>query len=307
MPAPSPLRKALSDKYARPNDYIDESGSPQPVEPEPIRAPGVVDIPTDHSQYPNTGISGGQASMPQNWNEGPWDAERVRQYFASRGVTPNGSSPDYWAGKWNEWGSRDPNYFLDRLKYADEFIGGPQNSPYKETGGGGGGSVNVPATSAFTNQIREMLLAQLQQAQQPVNAGDPVIASQYDAAKVASDRELDQGRKALAERLYAQGDLNSGSLNQAVQQSAERTAVGLGSLRGNLMAQEYGRRRGEMQNLMQQALASGDAETARAIQMAIANMEADLRRQGYDVTREGYGVQMAQYAQNQNNNIFGAF
>jgi dihydrodipicolinate synthase/N-acetylneuraminate lyase len=35
---------------------------------------------------------------------------------------------------------------------------------------------------------------------------------------------------------------------------------------------------------MQQALASGDAESARQIQLAIANLNAAVQREGYGVT-----------------------
>ncbi len=69
----------------------------------------------------------------QDWSTGDWTADRVRQYFASRGVTANGNSADYWAQKWQEWGKNDPAYFLSRLSTAEEFGGG---------GGGGGGSAS---------------------------------------------------------------------------------------------------------------------------------------------------------------------
>jgi hypothetical protein len=51
-------------------------------------------------------------------------APQVAAYFKARGVTPNPSSVDYWASKWNEFGARDPQYFNSRLAQADEFGGG---------------------------------------------------------------------------------------------------------------------------------------------------------------------------------------
>ena len=49
---------------------------------------------------------------------------QVANYFAARGVTPNPTSVDYWAQKWNEFGAKDPTYFNTRLAQADEFGGG---------------------------------------------------------------------------------------------------------------------------------------------------------------------------------------
>ena len=49
---------------------------------------------------------------------------QVSAYFAARGVTPNPTSVDYWAQKWNEFGANDPTYFNMRLSQADEFGGG---------------------------------------------------------------------------------------------------------------------------------------------------------------------------------------
>ncbi len=50
--------------------------------------------------------------------------QAVTQYYASRGVTPNPTSVDYWTQKWGEFGNSDPAYFSQRLSQADEFGGG---------------------------------------------------------------------------------------------------------------------------------------------------------------------------------------
>ena len=53
-------------------------------------------------------------------------------------------------------------------------------------------------------------------------------------------------------------------------------------------------------------MASGDAELARSIQLQMADIEAQLRREGYTVQREGLGVQLAGIAANQNAATLGA-
>lgn len=91
--------------------------------------------------FPNANdVPGTTANQPPA--QQGWDANRVSQYFASRGVTPAGTSPDYWAQKWQEWGKNDPSYFEQRLSQADEFGGGGH--------GGGGGSISAPDMSAST-------------------------------------------------------------------------------------------------------------------------------------------------------------
>lgn len=255
--------------------------------------------PSSPYQGPNNPLGAGPNQGAENWSQGSWDADRVRRYFASRGITPNASSPDYWAARWQEWGQRDPAYFLQRLAAADEIIGGPQNSPWAT--GSGGGNLGVSPTSAFTNQIRQMLTDRLKQLQQGVSANDPLINQSVDAARLEGDRATALSNKMLAERLWAggQGSVDTNAVQQGAQQSAERQAAGLGTLRANLTQRLYEQTRSEFQNLIQQALASGDAETARQIQMALADLEAQIQR-------EQLGFNMAQWAQSQNNGAVNA-
>ena len=73
-----------------------------------------------------------------------WSPDYIRNYISSRsGGRVNASSPDYWMSKKAELDARgqqigNPNYANDRLAAADEIIGGPQNSPYRESGQQGG-------------------------------------------------------------------------------------------------------------------------------------------------------------------------
>ncbi len=67
-------------------------------------------------------------------------APQVAAYFKARGVTPNPTSVDYWAQKWNEFGAKDPAYFNQRLAIADEF----------------GGGAPAAASSATTNRFYPM-------------------------------------------------------------------------------------------------------------------------------------------------------
>lgn len=160
-------------------------------------------------------------------------------------------------------------------------------------GAGAGGIGGGPGGSDFQSQVRAMLMARMKKDTGSVDANDPYISEPMMAAKLEAERGQQSERNALAERAYASGDLGSNSLQQGIQQSAERNAVGLGSLKANLISKEYQSRRSDLNEAMQQALASGDAELARSMQMQIAQLDAVIKR-------EGYGINMAQFGQLEN-------
>jgi hypothetical protein len=173
-----------------------------------------------------------------------------------------------------------------------------------QSGGGGGlGTAGVAgaAGGGFMDQIRARLMAQMDQAGQPVTAQDPTIAAAMGGARLESERGLEQSRKEQAERMYAEGSLNSNALGQGLQASRERAAGGLASLQGDLMGREMTARRTQMATLLQQALQSGDNESARALTLKLNEMDNAIRRQ--QLSQQGsqwddqYGlnVQDAQY------------
>lgn len=163
-------------------------------------------------------------------------------------------------------------------------------------GGGGSAPASGSASNAWLDDIRAQLRARMTADQGPVDENAPQIAQALGAARLEGDRSMATERKALAERLYAQGggNVSGNELSQGLQQSAERNATGMSQLRANLIMNEYQARRSDLNDAMQQALASGDAQMAREVQTALAQLDAQLRR-------EGYGINMAQFAQTQNN------
>ncbi len=163
----------------------------------------------------------------------------------------------------------------------------------------GTASVTAPPTSAFTDQLRALLMSRLQSAQAPVDENSPQIAAQVNAARDEGTRQSEQERTALAERLYAQGGLNTNALTQQIQQSAEKNAANVGNLRGTLLMNAYNQKQQELENDLQLAFASGDAESARQIQTQIANLQATVQR-------EGIGANLAINSANQNAATVGA-
>lgn len=208
---------------------------------------------------------------------------RIRAFFVAKGLS--GPVLDRVVNTWETY-AREPwaaeamgnGYFYRRMEAEEELGGG---------GGGTGTNAYVPTDAGhnpWTDQMRQELLRQLGVASQPVTGDDPTISQTMSGARLEEERAQEMERRALSERLFAGGDLNSNSGQQAVQQSAERTAGKMASLKGNLMQQELLSRRDTMRQLLAQAMQSGDAESARQVQIQLSNLEALLRREGYGVT-----------------------
>lgn len=159
------------------------------------------------------------------------------------------------------------------------------------------------ATSPFQNPIRQIILGQLAQAQTPVDPNSPEIASTLSAARDEATRASEQERTALAERLYAQGVAGGGSggldtnaLTQQIQQSGERNAGALSTLRGQLLMNAYNQKRSQLQNLLSIATQSGDAESARAVQIQLAQLQAAIQREGLGINLGEFTSQLNQNA-----------
>lgn len=101
------------------------------------RIPAFVPLPGDGTGSPaptGTGTPAGGPAPPASVAPGVSAANgdiatQVAAYYKARGVTPNPTSVDYWASKWNEFGAQDPEYFNRRLSQADEFGGGGAPAP----------------------------------------------------------------------------------------------------------------------------------------------------------------------------------
>jgi hypothetical protein len=182
------------------------------------------------------------------------------------------------------------------MGYASSSPGGP-------AGAGALGGEAGAAGSSFTDQVRARLMAQMDQVGQPVTGNDPAIAAAMEGARLESERGLEQSRKEQAERMYAEGSLNSNALGQGLQQGRERAAGGLAGLKGDLMGREMTARRSQMATLLQQALQSGDNESARALQLKLSQMDNEIRKaemaQAGQFHDDSYGLQKGQFTYEQ--------
>lgn len=229
------------------------------------------------------------------------------------GVNPSvKNDPNYWIGRFTSGAfGNDQQYAIARMMQAEgppEAARAPaaqQGAPVARTAApvaapqsfslpqsGGNGTQQTPQglwNTDFINQIRQLLMSRLQSAGQPVDPNDPSITAPLTAARDEATRTSDKERTDLAENLYANGGLNTDAISQKIQQSGEKNALGLGSLRATLITRELASRKDELKSLLQMAVQSGDAQSAQAIQMQMAELDAQVKR-------EGLGDDLAKYS-----------
>lgn len=163
----------------------------------------------------------------------------------------------------------------------------------------------VAAANPFNDAIRKIIMDELAKAQSPVDPNSPEIAATMSASSDAGQRASDAERTALAERLYAQGGgLNTDALTREVQQSGEKQAANQSNLKAQLLTNQYNQKRQQLDSLLSMAVQSGDAESARAVQLQIANLQVAAQRYGIDtsasVARSAQGINLAEFGANLN-------
>ena len=245
--------------------------------------------------------------------------------YQKGGLTPADRGSGF--ADWQYWQDKGPSTYA---RLAADIAGtgtdNPQGTPgqgsWSASGAGGNGGAGGPggapgsgsgsdpfsqylaqleaqqaAQQAQQQQLRDYIMQQLQAAGQPVDESQPQIAQPLSAAQDAIQRSQDAEKTALAEHLYAQGSggLQSGELGQQIQQSAEQNATGLSQLRAGLITQQYAAQQQKMETLLQQALASGDTQSAQLLQAQIAALNAA-------VSREGLGINLSEFLANLNQN-----
>lgn len=309
------IKKRLMQSYAAPDQAaspvvmpqqegaMDYGRPPQGQEGAGITAPQATLVEgTSESTQPNTtpwtgGITGqGANPTPQTYAPGSMDWVR-----AELGKVNSSDDPNYWMRVI----AADPKvaagdqsaiaYWVDRIRRGDGSALVANGTLQKFQDGGGDGGMSDPNSA-----LRQMLMQRIQGLSGPFDPNtDPTVQTVFNAGKDATQRQLEQGRQQIAERLYAQGDLNSGNLGEQVQQSQEAAALGLGQMKSQIVQSLYTQRRQELTDLYQMALASGDAQSARELQNKLALLDATVRR-------EQLGAQMGQWAYQNNANTIGS-
>lgn len=242
---------------------------------------------------PTTRPTGGNLTDPA------YAAQYVAWAATQPGVNPSvKNDPGYWIGRFTSGAfGNDQDYALKRMLQAE---GAPESGgPPTTTGVAPPTQYTAPVSTTtqtpqglwnqdYVTQLRQMLMDRMNAAGQPVDPNDPSITAPLTAARDEATRTSDKERTALAENLYANGGLNTDAISQKIQQSGEKNALGLSSLRATLITREMQSRRDELKSLLQMAVQSGDAQSAQAIQMQMSELDAQVKR-------EGLGEDMAKY------------
>jgi hypothetical protein len=153
-------------------------------------------------------------------------------------------------------------------------------------GGMPGATGASPGGSDFTSQIRALLMSRLGDLGKPVTEDDPAIAGQLQSQDRSIERDRQARRAAMAERAAAQGLIqggaSSGAFDAEVASGYEDAGQRKSDVRSQLFGRELESRRQQLSQLLAMAMQSGDAESARGLQMAIAQMDNALRGRSLD-------------------------
>jgi hypothetical protein len=143
-------------------------------------------------------------------------------------------------------------------------------------GAGANGANGANGTGMPNDMIHQMLMEELQGLRGPVDPNDPRIRDQVTAYRNDASRARDRGQEAMAER-GAYSGLPSGAADTSVQGSYEKMGQDVGNFSAGLIGKEYQNRRDELDRLMALAVQTGDAASARQLQMAIQTMDNQYR------------------------------
>jgi hypothetical protein len=295
-----PRRKALLDDMPdRPDGPSPTGGGGLPASPTPA-APGAALAPSptpDLSKGP--GIVAGNIAGANDWQG--WVNQAYQQ---TRGRVPSADEMAPWEGYWNDWGSKDPAYFKDRLFNPQNYGGGAD--------GRSGLNQNFQAqdiNDPVVNAQREAILQLLQHGNEPIDvASDPILSAQQGQYTQARRTGALQDRGAMAERAAAEG-LNSGgqgsgAFDSGVQSINENASRDIAGHQSELAMNELGARRQQFAQALQLADAIGARKESAQLQLQLSQIDAQLRKYGFDQQQgqfeDNLGFSWAQYLQNQN-------
>jgi len=156
--------------------------------------------------------------------------------------------------------------------------------------------VNTPGNSPSTpvgpgninDAFNQAMLDQLTKSRNP-SLSDPGLKSQADAYSVGQQRTRDQARAALAERLAANGISDSGAMDQGVAGLFQTQGENQGAFNAKLVGDELQNQRSELLNYMQLAGNRLTAQETQALQLKLADIDAELRRQAMTNQADQFG------------------
>lgn len=155
-------------------------------------------------------------------------------------------------------------------------------------------NLSAAGLTSFQEQVRQMILQQLAGASKPVDPNAPDIRQPIDAAERRAEEIRRRRQSADAERLTQRGLGDSGALDTARRQGFEDMSQTISGVTAQIIGEQMQNKRRELVTLLQTAMASGDADAARQVQMQLAQIDAELRRLGLKQQHEQFQSSQAQ-------------
>lgn len=280
----APANQNTGVNGGRPNaPGVQTFGGSSDNSPPPGPAPGVGHDGSQNGlsreQYRDAWMSSGVKDMA---GLRAWTAQHGGNVLSDNGTvqTPYGEQLDMLIGA--RTGNGQAGWTAGAgMQGANTGPGGPGAAGAGAGAAGSPGAASDP--NSFQGQIRAMLLQQMQQNGKPVDMNDPQIAGEMNAQRTVLERQRQERRAAMAERNAASGlnsgGAGSGAMDADIASGYEDMGHQLTGIQAQLFTRELTRKQTALNQQMQMALQTGDAESARALQLQMQGVDAELRRQ----------------------------
>lgn len=153
--------------------------------------------------------------------------------------------------------------------------------------------VTTNSPEAVEDQFRKQILRLLGQDVNAASITDPDLAPQAQTFSAAAQQARQQRQAGAAERLAAQGLDTSGALDAEVASSYDDLGRVTAEYNASLVGEKLKARRDDLMAALQIANQRGMQAEANQLSRELANLDAQLRQQGLDITREGQAIQVA--------------
>jgi hypothetical protein len=174
----------------------------------------------------------------------------------------------------------------------DQMHGGRVTGPGLLDASQQGPPAGTPAAAdPIDAAYRAALMDMLSQNPNEASVTDADIAPQARAQRAAIERSALKNRAGLMERASTEGIADTEATRAAGRQIETEAGQRIGEGDAALIGQKLESRRAQLNQAIQIANARGMQREANDLQRQLANLDAELKTRGIDVTREGYEVQ----------------
>jgi hypothetical protein len=235
----------------------------------------------DLEAFRKSWMGGGDVNNPQGWLDANRNITQGVTLRNEKAYDPSGKFIADLVGNYSGGTQPRSRIFLDGI--GSNGLPRTAKTAAKGAKGTAAGTARAPM-STFQSDMRKLLLERMNQLKGVATIEDPILSAQSGAYRRGTQRSMADERAMLAERAAANGTLqggqSSGGFDTSLQGIAERGGEANAAYDANLVGDENDYRRATYNELLREAMASGDAESARDLTKLLADMDAQLRREG---------------------------